>query len=53
MSLSKRDRVVEQNLEEWGIGQNFKPSPRSDLRVLGGVRVVVRSWKARLDGRTK
>ena len=41
------------NFDEWGVGQNLRPRPKSDRRFLGGDRLVVRSWNARFEGRTK
>jgi len=29
-----------------GVGTNFKPKPRRDLRFGGGVRTVIRLWNA-------
>ena len=34
-----------------GVGMNFRPRPKRDFKLGGGVMVVVKSWKARLVGR--
>ena len=42
-------KVVVQN----GVGMNFRPSPKRERRLGGGLCSEVRSWKARLVGLQK
>ena len=34
-----------------GVGMNFRPRPKSDFKLGGGVMVVVKLWNAKLVGR--